>query len=178
MRLSKCMYAVMLLIALLSWSCRSSKQMIVSENVESHQRTDSVSLLMEKITRPIVIPQATARMEIPSGSLLKLPLGANFQAKSGNATATITHMESGYEITANCDSLNVLVTDLRTEVYHLNQENTALKTNFKEQKTVGLSGWQWFQIYGFRILIVGLLIFLLWKFFISPKLGIITKFFK
>jgi hypothetical protein len=84
-----------------------------------------------------------------------LPPGAVYRAQDGQASATIKRTDTGYEITANCDSLLLLVTNYEKEVYHLNSLNTALETKLKEQKTEIIKepdGWQWFQIYGFWVL--------------------------
>lgn len=93
----------------------------------------------------VTIPQTTAKLNITPDDLDKLPVGGQYQSKDGNATATIQRTNKGYEFTANCDSLTLLVTELQTEVYRLNRKNTELKTLLNEQKTVEvnkLTRWQ------------------------------------
>lgn len=96
-------------------------------------------------------------MKLSPDQLASLPVGAAYQAKDKNATGTIRKTKDNtLEFTANCDSLTFLVEELKTEVHHLNSLNTALKTELNEQKTVEVkepNGWQWFQIYGFWVLL-------------------------
>ncbi|WP_165043728.1 hypothetical protein [Dysgonomonas sp. ZJ709] len=102
------------------------------------------------------IPQTTAKLSLTPADLEALPIGATYQAQDGQATATVKKTDTGYEITANCDSLLLLVTDLYIEVNRLNKEKTELKTHLNEQKITEvnrLSGWQWFQIWCGRILL-------------------------
>jgi hypothetical protein len=84
-----------------------------------------------------------------------LPVGAGYTEKQGQATVAVQMSEGGYiEASANCDSLTILVDELRTEVYHLNNEKTELKSVLSEQKIIEvnrLTGWQWFQVWTGRI---------------------------
>ncbi len=171
MRLTKCTGALLCLIALFAWSCKSKT---VTERTESQssQQTDSVSQLIKETTKALTIPQSTAILSITPDELEKLPTGAVYRAQDGQASATIKRTDTGYEITANCDSLLVLVTNYEREVYHLNSLNTALKTKLKEQKTEIIkepSGWQWFQIYGFWVLAAFLTIKSIYNRFINKK---------
>ena len=167
MRLQKCMYAATLLIALLSWSCKSQKVVSESQLHESRQLTDSVSLSMTKETKIQTVPQTTAKLTLSLEQIDKLPVGAVYQEKDGNATGTVSKTNEGnIEFTANCDSLLILIDELSKEVYHFQRENTALKTNQKEEKIVEvnkLNGWQWFQIYGFWVYVSLTLLFIGYK---------------
>ena len=99
-------------------------------------------------------------MTVSLDSLIKLPVGASFTEKNDRATATVTRIDTGYEITAECDSLTVLVTELKTEITRLNKEKTDFKSDLKEIKTVELNrltGFQHFQIWTGRLLGVLLL---------------------
>jgi hypothetical protein len=69
----------------------------------------------------------------------------------------VTRREDGYEFTASCDSLLILVREMETEIYHLNRENAAFKTSLNESKTVEVSqpsGLDYFQIWAGRILLL------------------------
>ncbi len=105
-------------------------------------------------------------MTVSLAGLLKLPLGASFLEKNDRATATITRIDTGYKITAECDSLTVLVTELKTEITRLSREKTDFKSDLKEIKTVEvnrLTGFQSFQIWAGRILGALLLTWAGWK---------------
>lgn len=121
----------------------------------------------------MVIPQTTATLTLTSIQIDELPVGATYQAKDGNASGTVRKTEeNNIEFTANCDSLLVLIEELNKEVYHFQAENTALKTELMEQKIEVVkepTGWQWFQIYGFWILVLYELVRILLKRFKLKK---------
>lgn len=103
----------------------------------------------------VTTPRTTAKLNLTTEQLTALPIGAVYEAKDGNATGTVRKTDNNnIEFTANCDSLNLLVENLNKEVYRLNTEKTELKTQLKSKKEVGLSGLEWFQIYGFRIYVI------------------------
>lgn len=115
-------------------------------------------------TKTVTTPRATAKLNVDPSLLPNLPKGAKFEDKQGNATATLTVADDGtLEITANCDSLTLLIDQLTTEVYRYKENNKALETQLKEKETKGLSGWQNFEIYGFRVCMVLLTIFIIYK---------------
>jgi len=162
MRFQKCILAVLLAIALSGTSCSSKKQILSHEVNESSLRTDSVSLVMARITRPIPIPASRATLRISFDSIAALPTGAGYTARQGQATVTVSKTEGGMiEASANCDSLTLLVDELRTEVYHLNKEKTDIKSELREQKMIEvnrLTSWQSFQIWTGRICLAILVI--------------------
>jgi hypothetical protein len=94
-------------------------------------------------------------MKLSFDSLVALPVGAGYTARQGQATLTVNRAESGMiEASANCDSLTLLVDELRTEIYHLNKEKTDFTSKLSEQKIIEvnrLTGWQYFQIWTGRI---------------------------
>lgn len=155
MPLRKLTIAFIMMFALFAASCRSTKTAIEKETVQTRQELDSVSEKVTLETRLMTTPTTTAKQNLSLDQLQDLPVGGKYQAKDGNATGTIEKKPDGsLEFTANCDSLTLLVESLTKEVYRYKNENAELKTNTKEEKIVEinrLSGWQWFQIYGFRI---------------------------
>lgn len=123
-----------------------------------------MSRLERRTIKTITTPQTTAKLNISPDDLAKLPPGAKFESKQGNATATAKVAPDGtIEITANCDSLSLLIENLEIEVYRLQKQNTALVTNNSTKKSVELSGWQHFQIKGFWVCIAIIAIFLTYK---------------
>jgi len=123
-----------------------------------------VSRLEKRTTKAWVAPQSTAKLNLDIKQLAELPKGASFQNKQGNATATAKVADDGtIEITANCDSLTLLVENLEVEVYHLQKENKALKTTVNKEKTIALSGWQNFQIWCGRILFGLLIVYIIYR---------------
>jgi hypothetical protein len=113
---------------------------------------------VEKITKIVTTPQTTAKLSLTQKQIDELPIGAVYEAKDGNASGTVRKTkDNNIEFTANCDSLTILIESLNKEVYRLNKEKTELKNSLKEEKIVEvnkLNGWQYFQIYGFRIYVI------------------------
>ncbi|MDH6310590.1 hypothetical protein M2451_003320 [Dysgonomonas sp. PFB1-18] len=123
-----------------------------------------MSLRVTKTTKPITTPQATVKLNIDPAVLASLPKGAKFENKQGNATATATIADDGtLEITANCDSLTLLIDELTTEVYRYKESNKALVTKLSKKETIALSGWQNFQIWCGRILLGLFIVFIIYK---------------
>lgn len=109
-------------------------------------------------------PQATAKLNIDPKLLANLPKGAKYESKQGNATATAKLADDGtIEITANCDSLTLLIDELTTEVYRYKESNKALVTKLSKKETIELSGWQNFQIWCGRILLSLIIVYIIYK---------------
>lgn len=106
--------------------------------------------------------------------LKQLPAGASFHTASGRVHQTVIKTDQDeLNFVSTCDSLLLLVESINKEVYHLSKENTALKTQLNERKEVIVrepSGWQWFQIYAGRILIILLTAYLILRFVFKEKL--------
>lgn len=174
---SKVFILFLLLISIVG--CKAPKTMIEKESENNVAVLDSVNEKITKETKLLTTPQTTAKQTLTPKQLEDLPVGGKYQAKDGNATGTIEKKDDGsLEFTANCDSLTLLVESLTKEVYRLNKEKTELKTNLKEEKVVEvnkLSGFQWFQIYGFRIYVLLTFIFIIYK---NIKNGKIKRLFQ
>ena len=156
-----------LLLMVLNFSCRTIKISTESKQTTEKQQTDSVSLLIEREIKPVTVPQSTAAFTISFDQLDSLPAGAAYQQRSGNATGTvIKNNDNTLTFTANCDSLTLLVETLKKEVYHFQRENTTLKSELNEHKTEVIkepSGWQWFQIKGFWILLAAIFLYVVFR---------------
>lgn len=179
MHLKKLTVVLITISALCGTSCRSPRPTLEKELSQNMVARDSVS---EKITKEVKLlktPQTTARKTLTPKQLEDLPVGGIYQARDGNVTATIEKKPDGsLEFTANCDSLTLIVEALSREVYHLNEEKTELKESLKEQKTEEvnrLTGWQWFQIYGFRIYVLLTIIIIIYR---NIKNGKIKRLFQ
>lgn len=171
MLLKKLTIALITISALSGTSCQSSKKTLEKEMVQTRQEVDSVSEKVTSETRLLTTPRTTARQNLTLDQLKSLPSGGKYQSQDGNATGTIEKLPDGsLEFTANCDSLTLLVESLTKEVYRYKNEKAELETKLKEEKVVEVnkvSGWQWFQIYGFRIYLILTFIFIAYKFMLS-----------
>lgn len=168
--------AIILIALAFLTACKSKQIQEQATHDQMQQTTDSVSRLEVRTTKSTVVPQSTAKLNLDPAVLAKLPQGAKFESKQGNATASAAIAPDGtIEITANCDSLIILTENLQIEVHRLKTENTALKTTLNRKEKIGLSGWQIFQIYGFRVFLVLTALYLLIKYIKRNKLTIWKK---
>jgi hypothetical protein len=152
-----CSLLIFAISILLLSGCKTSKLSVESRQTIDLRQIDSVSVLTVIETKSVTVPQATAVFGISLAHLDSLPVGASYSEKSGNATVAVTKKENNNLIfTANCDSLTLLIETLTKEAYHFHRENQTFKSELNERKTEVIkepSGWQWFQIYGFWILL-------------------------
>ncbi|MGE4590004.1 MAG: hypothetical protein AB7E34_10585 [Acidaminococcaceae bacterium] len=147
-------------------SCSITERTIDRQQDTNVEKNDSISERTERDVTPYFVPASLAQLNLSKSELDKLPPGAMYQSRSDNATATVTRVDSVFVFKANCDSLTILVESLRTEIFHLNSKNTVLKEYLSQQDIKVINeptSWQWFQIHGFRVLIIINLIILLWQ---------------
>lgn len=115
-------------VALLAGSCRS-----INESTTIH-RLDSLvwdSLVWDRkvSATPEIIPPARAALSVPLDSLRKLPGGAAYTERSGQATVSLTFREGDVIASARCDSLERLVFELAEQLYSRGEQ-----TEQKEEK--------------------------------------------
>lgn len=160
------MAIILLVVSVLATSCKTIERTTDSNKESAIQKNDSVSERVERDVRPVFIPASFASLNLSLSDLNKLPANALYQHKEDQATITITRVDSVFIFKASCDSLTILVEELKTEIYHLNRENTVLKSSLNKQDIEIIkepTSWQWFQIHGFRVLVIINLIILLWQ---------------
>ncbi len=156
---------IFLIIISLS-SCKTTERTIDHKQDTIVEKNDSISERTERDVIPFFVPASLAQLNLSKSALDKLPPGAMYQSRSDNATATVTRIDSVFIFKANCDSLTILTESLRTEVFHLKGENIVLKEHLSQQDIKVINeptSWQWFQIHGFRVLVIINLIILLWQ---------------
>lgn len=178
MQLTKCIAVAAFLLVLFGSSCRSPKNLTEKETAIEHAVTDREIQRVEKTTKLLTTPQTRANLTLTGDQINNLPVGAKYQAKDGNATGTVEKTDKGIKFTASCDSLNFLVEQLTKEVYRYKSDSTALVTKLKQQQTIEvnrLTRSQSFQIRGFWILSVIIIVFIFNKFNIWQKLLKILK---
>ena len=78
---------------------------------------------------PEIIPPARATLSVPLDSLRKLPGGAAYTERSGQATVSLTFREGDVIASARCDSLERLVFELAEQLYSRGEQ-----TEQKEEK--------------------------------------------
>ena len=112
-------------VALLAGSCRS-----INESTTIH-RLDSLVWDRKVSATPEIIPPARATLSVPLDSLRKLPGGAAYTERSGQATVCLTFREGDVIASARCDSLERLVFEL-AEQLHSRGEQTEQKEEKKD----------------------------------------------
>ncbi|KAA6347823.1 hypothetical protein EZS27_004688 [termite gut metagenome] len=105
----------------------------------------------------------TATLTLTKGQIESLPVHAVYESKNGRAQVTLKKTATGEtEITANCDSLNLIVESLYKEVFHLRVLESELTQKLSEQKVTEvnrLTGWQWFWVRLGQICLVALFLY-------------------
>ena len=99
-----------MLLALLALSCRTTK-----ENTSAH-RLDSLSWNRKVSVTLATIPSSLAELTVPMDSLRKLPEGATYTKKSGQATLALRLKGDSIQGIATCDSLQQLVYELEEQL--------------------------------------------------------------
>lgn len=157
----------LLLLIALNFSCKTRKIETNNSTVSNTKIEQSDSTVIEKTVTPIVTPASSAELNVTPEDLQNLPVGSEFQNKSGNATVSAKKEKDGsLTITANCDSLILLVENLKIENFHFKKENTELKAKVETKETKIIkepSGWQWFQIKGFWVLLISILLYIVFR---------------
>ena len=99
-----------------------------------------------------------AQIRIPVDSLLKLPSGASYHAKNGQANADITKDGNEVQFVATCDSL-ARETYRYAKLYHAsNIENERLRNEIKNEKNGGTNPLKTIFVSGTIGLLIGIMI--------------------
>ena len=159
---------VIMMIALSVTSCKSSKTVTTAHELSAKDvSVDSVSTSVVQTVTPVVVPRATAELTRSPDELAALPAGAGFFEKEGRAGIEVTKTADGkIRVSANCDSLTLYMSELETTVTRLSRANKELSDKKSETVIVEvnrLTVWQGIQIWGFRLLAVVVVIFILSK---------------
>ncbi|MCS2894380.1 hypothetical protein NXY11_01905 [Parabacteroides faecis] len=109
--LSRWWIVSIILSALLVTSCRTTKEntsLSLHDNLTWNRKV-SVGLA--------IVPPSLAELTIPMDSLRRLPEGAIYTKKSGQATLTLKVKGDSIQGTASCDSLQQLVFELQEQLH-------------------------------------------------------------
>lgn len=98
--------------------------------------------------------------------LAALPEGAGYSARSGQATVKVTRVsEDSIEVTATCDSLARQVISLTEELTRIRNETGEEVEEPPPQVAREPSGWQWFQIWAGRLVLITLSLIFIYRLF-------------
>lgn len=104
-------YVLCMIAVLLVPSCRS-----INERTTTH-RLDSLVWDRKASVTPEIIPPSRATLAVPVDSLRRLPAGAAYTEKSGQATVSLSYEDGNVVASARCDSLERLVFELSEQLY-------------------------------------------------------------
>lgn len=116
-------------VALLVCSCRTTNESTSIRNLDSLAWDRKVNVTLA------TIPKSLAKLTVPLDSLRKLPEGATFNNKSGQATASVAFKNDTLLVEASCDSLQHLVYELE-ERLHAARDELEQKELVKEPVTI------------------------------------------
>ncbi|WP_026473950.1 hypothetical protein [Alkaliflexus imshenetskii] len=173
------MLSVILLIA-----CVPIKELHETTKSEHTSLLDSISESVHRDVKPIVVFGSSVELLVPESEFALLPNGAGYFAKASKqdisgapqsmASIAITKKPGGViSITAQCDSLQLMVESMTRELTIYKRrvsELTEASMGVVEKTTYEPTGWQWFQIWGFRLLLLSVLVNLSLKRFNISKL--------
>lgn len=148
-------------------SCKTQKITEKSNVLQDMQRSDSTVIYEKESLIPVEVPESKASIILKPSEIAALPEGAAYTGKSGRASVSITNTgNNSYEISANCDSLLFLVNQKTLEIYRLQKQNRELSSKQESQEIETVrdpTPFQWFQIYGFRIILAIMAIVFIFK---------------
>ena len=146
---------VFLLIALCAMSCKSPTRVVKSTVL------DSLQSVRQSVLTFLPVPASEARMTLPMSQLAVLPEGAGYSARSGQVRGhgdTLT-------FTSSCDSLAREVIALREEITRIRNETGEEVEEPPPQVVHEPTGWQWFQIWAGRLLLIALSLIIVYRLF-------------
>ena len=129
--------ASIMLIALLMASCGSTKQ---TSHSQSRETSDSLVIRETQKAIPVTVPESKAQIAIPTESLHKLPDGATFKEKSGQAAVEVKYIPAQTDtgepeyiiVTATCDSLQLLCWEKEKELTRIRNDTENEKLEIKQ----------------------------------------------
>ena len=137
---ARLLLAGILLIALCAASCRSNQPMIRTTSV----RYDSLQGTKKVVAWQETIPGSRVSLKVPMDSISKLPIGAWYTGKQGQASVMVGRDSSdNLLVESTCDSI-------QRRCYYLEEELIRIRNELQEKETqppdTGPTGWQWFRI--------------------------------
>lgn len=147
-------YALIALLALSAWSCRSTKTMTrqnLHEESMSLQRDSLTAMVTQTWQKPVRVPMSTVGLRLTLDSIRSLPPGAAYTAREKQAAVKLQRkLATANEpeqiiIEAQCDSLLLVaasysknIITLKRQLNEANRLNSELKKTAKEREAPGL----------------------------------------
>lgn len=158
--------SILIGLVLVFASCKSTHSIVESDVHKTSSEIDSVHIVKEITTKSVTVPKESAQLTLTEAKIKELPHEASYSISSGRAHANVTRWNDAIVFTADCDSVTMLLQNTRIMMlrYKKLADSLLSTTHTTEQVIVKEpTSWQWFQIYGFRILLIINLLLLIIK---------------
>lgn len=147
-------YALIALLALSAWSCRSTKtvtrQSLHEESLRL-QRDSLTAMVTQTWQKPVRVPMSTVGLRLTLDSIRQLPPGAAYTAREKQAAVKLQRKPATANepeqiiIEAQCDSLLLVaasysknIITLKRQLNEANRANSELRETEKERAAPGL----------------------------------------
>ena len=134
-------------IALSASSCSSSK------SISEKQERDSLIINERYEKLPIRIPESKVNLQIPALNLPKLPQGASYSDKQGQANVKVRVENDTVYIEASCDEIIAEMERMEREIYYLKDTAESLLEEKKPPEIGIKTVIKWFSV-GFLLGII------------------------
>ena len=152
--------ASIIVIALLATSCKST------EKISNISATDSLTWNRNFSVTLATIPSSLANLTIPMDSLRRLPEGAVYSDRQGQATVTASRKDDNIHVSASCDSL-------QNVCYRQEEELVRIRDRLREEQIkkepATITFWQRFKwcstgvLIGFILTVIIQFIYKIWQ---------------
>lgn len=122
----------MLMCVLFALSCVTKKNAYEQTISKEHVQT-SEQVIVEEGKAQVTIPMSIAQLELPVMNLHKLPPGAVYTSRSGQAKVDLRIRNDTIFVDAKCDSLQMLVDYYRKQAMRLKSTDNQIE-NVQEEK--------------------------------------------
>ncbi|WP_288149381.1 hypothetical protein [Bacteroides acidifaciens] len=156
--------ANIIILALCATSCRNIEQ------ISSINAIDSLTWNKKVSASLVIIPPSLAELTIPMDSLRRLPQGAVYSEKQGQATVTASRKNDKIVITASCDSLQNLCYQYEEELVRIRDQLQKEQTKKEPVIVPFLSKCKW-TAFGFLLAIIILSIIKIFKIWQDKKVN-------
>ena len=135
--------------ALCAASCRGQKNLTTER---TSVRCDSLQSVRRTLTWQEAIPESRVSLKVPMDSVLRLPEGARYTARSGQASVQVGRDEdNNLVVESACDSIQRRCRQLEEEIIRIRNELQEQDIKPPEVVVHEPTGWQWFWIHPGRI---------------------------
>lgn len=134
-RLKPLLAVLIILLVLSCTSCGiSKKSQVMQTGMETMLSSHDSMATVTKLIRKAVIPGNRVEISAPADSILRLPLGAVYFKRSGQATLTVSKEGEVIYVVATCDSLQREVEYYEELYYRARDELEQYRNNSRSEK--------------------------------------------